>query len=158
MSLAWSQSKSHRPSSAVSDHASLGPIAPTRSAKRLTLITFCSSSPLFARPRRLGVCPNVGPVEERHAEFDTARLSEIEQAFPHAESGPADERLRGHPPRPKLGGDGPPLGSVLVPPDDRLDGAAQVIELRPASRTTLVDQRKQDIPFHIRQNHPLTPI
>jgi hypothetical protein len=65
---------------------------------------------------------------------------------------PADEGLRRHPPRPQIARNAAPLRAVLVPPDDRLDGAAEVLVLRLVRRAALLDQRRQLSPLRIRQN------
>src|SRR3982751_3404036 len=44
--------------------------------------------------------------------------------------GPADDHLSRPRPGPQVRGDGPPLGSSLMPPDDRREGAPQILRLR----------------------------
>lgn len=60
-------------------------------------------SPLLGA-RGLGVRPDVGPVQKDHARFHPAGmlLPQFQQALPYAAFGPADERLRGVDPAPKL--------------------------------------------------------
>jgi hypothetical protein len=45
-----------------------------------------------------------------------------------------------------------PLRAILVPPDNRLDGAPEVVVLRLVGRAALLDQRGQGSPLGIRQN------
>src|SRR5215204_6594601 len=84
--------------------------------------------PLFGRACGLVVRPDAGAIEERHPALGPAMpLRRLQQAFPGAQARPAAEGLRRHPPRAQLGRDLAPLRAVVVPPDDRLDGAAQVV-------------------------------
>ena len=43
-----------------------------------------------------------------------------------------------------------PFRAVGVPPDNRLDGAAEVIVLRLVGRTALLNQRCEHIPLRVR--------
>jgi hypothetical protein len=95
---------------------------------------------------------HIGAVEEGHAEGDAAPLDPFEQAVPDAKPRPADEGLRRLPPGPEFGRDAPPLRAVLVPPEDRLDGPAQVLVRHLAVRPNLVDQRLQRRPLRIGQD------
>ena len=54
-----------------------------------------------------------GPVEERHAERDTALLPEGQQALPDAQARPANKDLSGEPPGSEVGGHGAPLWKVV---------------------------------------------
>jgi hypothetical protein len=45
----------------------------------------------FLCARRLVVSPNIGAVEEGHAQRDVVLLDEVEQALPDTLLGPADE-------------------------------------------------------------------
>ena len=107
------------PAAAVGDHASLCAVAAPGAAKRLTAVTFLAVAHHLFRTRRLVVRTDGGAVEESHAEGDAALLDQAEEALPDAEPGPADEGLRRLPPGPEFGRDAPPLGAVLVPPEDR---------------------------------------
>jgi hypothetical protein len=98
------------------------------------------------------VRPQIRAVEEGHAERNTALLDKLEQAFPHAKMTPAVEGLRGLPPWPEFAGNGPPLGAVLVPPDNGLDRLPQVVVRHLAMRPNLVDQRLQLRPARVAQN------
>src|SRR3954447_23050736 len=60
--------------------------------------------------------------------------------------------LRRLPPGPELAGDTPPLGAVLVPPEDGLDRLPQVVVRHLAVRPDLVDQRLQLRPPRVCQN------
>jgi hypothetical protein len=108
--------------------------------------------PLFGRPGSFLVGTDDGTVEKRHAQRDATFLSTGQQALPHAQLGPADEGLGGHPPRPEISRDGSPLGSILVAPDDGLDGAPQIVMLRLALWAAFFNQRRQHSPLHLRQN------
>jgi hypothetical protein len=76
--------------------------------------------------------------------------------------GQADHPSRGAgaaaaaPEGPQLGRDGAPLGAVPVPPNDRLDRAAQIVVLGLAPRAARLDQRRQHRPLLIRQNRHAT--
>ena len=83
---------------------------------------------------------------------DAALLHKCEQAFPDAEMAPANEGLRRFPPRPEFTGDGPPLGAVLVPPENGLDRLPQVVVRYLAVRPNFVDQRLQLRPPCVAQN------
>ena len=52
MRLARSQDKGHRASEPISDHTSLGPIAPTRAAQRLTARPAPLKCPFLSGPGR----------------------------------------------------------------------------------------------------------
>jgi hypothetical protein len=95
---------------------------------------------------------DVRAVQERHAQRDAAPLRHLQQALPDAEMAPAVEGLRRPPPRAEFGRDGAPRGAVAVPPDDRLDRAAQVVVLRLAARAHRLDQRRQPLPLRVCQN------
>src|SRR3954471_23922333 len=69
--------------------------------------------------------------------------------------GPADEHLSRPRPGPQVRGDGPPLGSILMPPDDRRDGAPQILRLRLTLGPTRLNQRLQAHPLRVRQHCPL---
>ena len=60
--------------------------------------------------------------------------------------------LRRHPPRAQFGRDLAPLRAVVVPPDDRLDRAAQVVVVGLVRRAARLDQRRKHPPLPIRQN------
>ena len=76
--------------------------------------------------------PDNGAVHEDHAQLGPAiRLGGLDEPFPDAELGPADEGLSRHPPRAELGWDRTPLGAILYAPDDRFESPAQVGELAP---------------------------
>src|SRR3954469_6174079 len=70
----------------------------------------------FFRARRLVVSPDAGAVEKRHPELDPALLGQEQQPLPDTQVGPADEHLSRPRPGPQVRGDGPPLGSSLMPP------------------------------------------
>jgi len=108
--------------------------------------------PLSSRIRRLLVRADRGAVEERHAEFHTARLGRCQHALPDAELAPAFECLRCHPPGAEFGRDGAPSRPVPVPPDDRIGRAAQVVVLRAAARAHCLDQRREPFPLRVRKN------
>src|SRR5215213_3322371 len=65
---------------------------------------------------------------------------------------PAAEGLRRHPPRAQFRRDLAPLRPVVVPPDDRLNRATQVVMLRLVWRTARLDHRCKHLPLRIRQN------
>src|SRR3954469_6101702 len=96
-------------------------VAATRAAQRLTAVALLAVGSPFVGAGRLLVGANGGAVEKGHAEGDPALLDQVEQALPDPEMRPADEGLRRLPPGPELAGDTPPLGAVLVPPEDGLD-------------------------------------
>src|SRR5215213_4995195 len=109
--------------------------------------------PLFGRTCGLVVGSDTGAVEERHAGLDAAPpLRRLQQSLPDAQPRPAAEGLRRHPPRAQFRRDLAPLRPVVVPPDDRLDRAAQVVMLRLVWRTARLDQRCKHLPLLIRQN------
>jgi hypothetical protein len=95
---------------------------------------------------------DAGAVEEGHAQGDAALLRHLQQALPDAKVAPAVEGLRRPPPRAEFGRDGAPRGAVPVPPDDRLDRAAQIVVLGLAARAHRLDQRRKPLPLRIRQD------
>ena len=60
--------------------------------------------------------------------------------------------LRCHPPRAQFSRDLAPFRTIVVPPDDRLDRAAQVMMLRLVRRAARRNQRCKHFPLLIRQN------
>jgi len=94
-----------------------------------------------------------GAVEERHPQLEPLALLRLfQQTLPDAVVAPADEGLRRHPPRAQMWRNTAPFRAILVPPDDRLDGAAEVLVLRLVGWAALRDQRCQCIPLSIGQN------
>ena len=92
-------------------------------------------------------------VEERHPQLEPlALLRQFQQTLPYAMVAPADEGLRRHPPRAQMWRNTAPFRAILVPPDDRLDGAAEVLVLRLMRRAALLDQRSKVSPLRICQN------
>jgi hypothetical protein len=99
------------------------------------------------------VGPDRAAVEERHPQLDPLALLHLfQQTLPYAMAAPADEGLRRHPPRPQMRRNAAPFGAVVMPPHDRLDGAAEVLVLRLVSWAALLDQRCQVSPLRIGQN------
>src|SRR3954447_26700402 len=111
--------------------------------------------PPFFRARRLVVSPDAGAIEKRHPELNPALLGQEQQPLPHAQVVPADEHLRRAGPGPQLSGDGPPLGSILMAPEDGRDGAPQILRLRLTLGPTRLDQRLQVRPLRVRHHRPL---
>src|SRR5215207_5024156 len=73
------------------------------------------------------VGPDAGAVQKRHPELDPARLGQTQQPLPHAQVGPANKGLSRPRPGTQVSGDGPPLGSILMPPEDGRDCAPQIL-------------------------------
>src|SRR3954454_3111010 len=89
----------------------------------------------------------------RHPGLDAATpLRRLQQSLPDAQPRPAAEGLRRHPPRAQFHRDLAPFRAVVVPPDDRLNRATQVVMLRLVWRTARLDQRCKHLPLLIRQN------
>src|SRR3954449_9713928 len=110
-------------------------------------------SPLFGRTRGFLVRPDRAAVEERHAQRDAvALLRQLQQTLPYAMVAPADEGLRRHPPRSQIARNAAPFRAILMPPDDRLDGAAEVLVRRLVRWAALRNQRGQLSPLRIGQN------
>ena len=81
----------------------------------------------FYRPGCLLVRPDDRPIHKDHAQRGPVRgLGDLEQALPDAELGPAQEGLRGHPPRAEFSRDGAPFGAVLHALEDGFDSPAQI--------------------------------
>ena len=110
-------------------------------------------TPLFGGTSRLLMGSDGGAVEERHAQLDPlALLRPLQQTLPNAVTAPTVEGLRRHPPWSQMRRNAAPLRAVVVPPDDRLDGAAKVGVLRFVGRAALLDQRCQLSPLSVCQN------
>src|SRR4051794_40063700 len=84
-------------------------------------------SPLSSGAGRFLMRPDAGAVQKRHPELDPALLGEEQQALPDTQARPAEEGLGRPRPRPQLSRNGPPLGSILMPPDDRRQRAPQIL-------------------------------
>jgi hypothetical protein len=110
-------------------------------------------TPFFGRTSGFLVGPDGGAVEERHPQLDPlALLRQFQQTLPDAMAAPAVEGLCRHPPWPQMRRNAAPFRAVVVPPDDRLDGAAQVGMLGLVGRAALLDQRCQVSPLGVCQN------
>ena len=110
-------------------------------------------TPLFCRTSGFLVGPDRGAIEKRHPQLDPLELLRpLQQTLPNTMVAPADESLRRHPPRPQVWRDTAPFCAILMPPDDRLDGAAEVVVFRLVGRAALLDQRCQLSPLSICQN------
>src|SRR4051812_42055541 len=112
-------------------------------------------SPLSSGAGRFLMRPDAGAVQKRHPKSDPALLGEEQQALPHAQAGPAEEGLGRPRPRPQVSRNGPPLGSILMPPDDRRQRAPQILRLRLTLGPTRLNQRLQAHPVRVRQHCPL---
>jgi len=88
----------------------------------------------------------------RSSEGDAPLLHEGEQPLPDTQARPADEHLSGTPPRTKVGGDGAPLGPVLVPPQDGAHRPAEILR-RLTLRAARLHQRLQHRPLLVAQHH-----
>ena len=97
--------------------------------------------------------PDRGAVEERHPQLDPLTLLRpVQQTLPNAMAAPAIEGLCRHPPWSQMRRNAAPFRAVVVPPDDRLDGAAEIGVLRFVGRVALLDQRCQLSPLSVCQN------
>ncbi len=81
-----------------------------------------------------------------------ALLRPLQQTLPNAMPAPAIEGLCRHPPWSQMRRNAAPLCAVVVPPDDRLDGAAEIDVLGLVGRAALLDQRCQLSPLGVCQN------
>jgi hypothetical protein len=140
MGLARCQDEDDRSARTVGDHASLGAKATTRAAKRFTPCRVAPACRLFGRAGCLLMGTDVAAVEACHPEWHVPLLDQPQQAFPDPEPSPADEGLRGHPPRSQLVRYGTPLGTIVVPPKDRADRASQMPQRHLGGRTAHLDQ------------------
>src|SRR3954453_5562365 len=112
-------------------------------------------SPLSSGAGRFLMRPDAGAVQKRHPELDPALLGEEQQALPDTQARPAEGGLGRPRPRPQLSRNGPPLGSILMPPDDRRQRAPQILRLRRTLGPTRLNQRLQAQPVRVRQHCPL---
>src|SRR3954451_12618926 len=111
--------------------------------------------PPFFRARRFLVRPDAGAIEKRHPELDPALLGQEQQPLPDTQVGPADEHLSRPRPGPQVRRDGPPLGPVLMPPEDDRDCTTEILGRGLALGPARLDQRLQPHPVRIRQHRPL---
>src|SRR4051794_39406140 len=157
MRLAWSQDEGHRASEPVGDHARLGPIAPTRAAQGFTAVPLSGRAPLSSCPGRFLVRPNAGAIEKRHPELNATVLDQRQKLLPDTQTRPADEGLGGSPPRAEISGDGPPLGSVLMPPENGRDREPQVLWRGLALGPARLDEWLKLGPLRVRQHRSSSP-
>jgi len=109
--------------------------------------------PLFGRTSGLLMGPDGGAVEERHPPLDPlAPLRPLQQTLPNTMAAPALEGLCRHPPWSQMRRNAAPFRAVVVSPDDRLDGAAEIDVLCFVGRAARLDQRCQLSPLGICQN------
>src|SRR3954451_16619547 len=66
---------------------------------------------------------DAGGAQKRHPELDAALLGQMQEPLPHAQARPADEGLSRPRPGPQVSGDGAPLRSILMLPEDGRDCA-----------------------------------
>ena len=85
--------------------------------------------------------PDAGAIEKRHPELDTTLLGQEQQPLPDTQVGPADEGLSRSRPGTQVSRDGAPLGPILMSPDDRRDGAPQILRRGLALGPARLDQR-----------------
>src|SRR3954471_16104891 len=111
-------------------------------------------SPLSSGTSRFLMRPDAGAVQKRHPKLDPALLAEEKQLLPHAQARPADEGLCRSRPGTQFSRDGPPLGSVLMPPDDGRERATEILGRGLALGAARLDQRLQPHPLCIRQHGP----
>src|SRR5689334_2871734 len=64
---------------------------------------------------------DAGAIQKRHPELDPALLGQMQEPLPHAQARPADEGLSRARPGRQVSGDGAPLRSILVSPEDGRD-------------------------------------
>src|SRR3954454_3349375 len=133
-------------------HGRTIPLAATRAAKCFTIISLSLRAPLSASPCRLRVGPHARAIEKHHAELDPTVLNKVQQALPDASSCPADEELGRPPPGPQLLGDSPPLGPVLMPPQNGRKGATQVLWRGLAFRPAHFNQGLQKNPLSVAEH------
>jgi hypothetical protein len=124
-------------SETIGSRASLGAIAPTRAAKRFTMVSLSLRAHLMPRRRcSVVVCPHVGPIEKRSPELDSLFLHQVQQSLPNTQTRPAGEGLGGSPSRTHLSRHRAPLVTALMPREDSLERAAKILQrylaLRPA--------------------------
>src|SRR3954471_23878492 len=108
--------------------------------------------PPFFRPGRFLVSPDAGAVQKRHPELNPALLGQEQQPLPHAQVGPANKGLSRPRPGTQFSRDGPPLGSILMPPDEGRERAAQILWCGLALGPARLDQRLQVPPCSVRQH------
>lgn len=100
------------------------------------------------------MCADVAAVQKRHAKLrpPAALLRQRQQALPYAQVEPTVVALRGHPPRAKRRWNRPPLGAVVMPPNDRLDRAPQLMRLRLAVWPHRLNQWPKPCPHRVRKD------
>src|SRR5688500_19593188 len=89
---------------------------------------------------------HTGAVQKGHPELDAALLYQIEQTLP------ADEGLSRPPPGAQFSGHSTPLGTILVAPENGLNGPPQILRRCLALGTALFHQRLQHGPLRVRQH------
>ena len=83
--------------------------------------------------------PDAGAVQKGHPELDASLLGHKQQPLPHAQVGPANKGLSRPRPGTQFSGDGPPLGSVLMPLEDGRERATEILGRGLALGTALLD-------------------
>src|SRR4051812_24539258 len=101
--------------------------------------------------------PDAGAVQKRHPELDPALLGEEKQLLPHAQVGPANKGLSRPRPGTQVSRDGPPLGSILMPPDEGRERATEILGRGLALGPARLDQRLQPPPLCVRQHRSSSP-
>jgi hypothetical protein len=141
-----------RPATSIGQDMTLGAVAAARATERLGFAAGLRRPIFLAGTGRFLMRADDGAVEEHHAKFEPmALLHQPVQALPHPEPRPADEGLRRHPPRSQLGRDRPPLGPVLLPPHNRLDGSTERPDWPRRPWPDLVQQRLEFTPLLVPQ-------
>src|SRR3954447_2488744 len=83
MGLAWRQDEGHRASEPISDHASLGPIAPHASGPALYGCPAQLECPFSGRSGRFLMRPDAGAVQKRHPKLDPTLLGQTQHLVNH---------------------------------------------------------------------------
>ncbi len=103
--------------------------------------------------RRLVVSPDVRAIQKSHAQrHSVVVLNQFEQAFPHPQFRPADEKLRRPPPRTQLSGDTSPFRTILMTPEDRCYRTPQIMGRCLAPWPNRLNQRFPDRPCLISES------
>src|SRR3954467_9678837 len=99
----------------------------------------------------------LGPSRNVIPSWTPRSLGQKQQPLPHAQVGPANEGLSRPRPGTQVSRDGPPLGSILMPPDEGRERATEILGRGLALGPAGLDQRLQPPPLCVRQHRSSSP-
>ena len=137
----------------IGDHVSLGPKAATRAAKRFTMISLGPRSPPLAAPAAFWCARTFVPSRNTIPSWTPRSCTRLKR---RSQAPARDQRkdLRRPPPGSEILRNGPPLGAVLMPPEDRRERAPDILGRRLGLGPAGLNQELQFRRLRVTQHRP----